>query len=117
MGTIFVPADWLLLAGGQKAEVTVAALDRGSGADIGRVNAWFESEPGKKVTTEIPLAVGRKPQAAVTLEPCSLTLQRDVLHVVVASVAGAELWRKRIPVMIVPEAPRWPRLSCGCRRS
>jgi len=111
LGTIFVPADWLLLAGGQKAEVTVAALDRGSGADIGRVNAWFESEPGKKVTTEIPLAVGRKPQAAVTLEPCSLTLQRDVLHVVVASVAGAELWRKRIPVMIVPEAPRWPRFG------
>ena len=45
LGTILVPADWLLLAGGQKATVEVAALSRSNDMPGARVAAWYESAP------------------------------------------------------------------------
>jgi hypothetical protein len=39
LGTILVPADWLLLAGGQKATVELAALNRGNDLSAGHATA------------------------------------------------------------------------------
>jgi len=107
LGTILVPGDWLLLAGGQKAEVDVAALSRSRDVPA-RVAAWYESAPAGKVAAELPLAQGRKAQRSLSLPACSTTLERDVLHVAIAGPDGTELWRKATPVMIVPKPPQWP---------
>ena len=61
LGTILVPHDWLLLAGGQKATVEVAALNRGSGCPRGACQS-----PGtnrfqeKKATVSMPLKPGER---------------------------------------------------------
>ena len=60
LGTILVPADWLLLAGGQKASVEVAALSRRVDLSAGRVTTWYESAPQQKATAAIPLPKGAR---------------------------------------------------------
>jgi hypothetical protein len=108
LGTILVPADWLLLAGGQKSSVEVAALQRSGGSAAGRATAWYESAPRQEAAATMPLAQGHKAQVTVTLGPCSQTLQRDVLHVAIKAADGKELWQKQIRVMIVPDPPKLP---------
>ncbi|MBM4042096.1 MAG: hypothetical protein FJ290_26670 [Planctomycetes bacterium] len=108
LGTILVPADWLLLAGGQKASVEVAALSRSGDVSAARATAWYESAPRKKVTAAMPLAQGRKAQVSLALGPCSKSLERDVLHVAITGADGKELWHKQIRAMIVPKPPKRP---------
>ena len=97
LGTILVPADWLLLAGGQKANVAVAAISRSGDFSAGRVTTWYESAPQQKSTSAIPLPQGRKAQVTVALGPCSQTLERDVLHVAIEAGDSRELWHKTDP--------------------
>jgi hypothetical protein len=111
LGTILVPADWLLLAGGQKATVEVAALSRTSEVPGARVAAWYESAPEQRVAAGMPLSQGRKARATLGLGHSSRPPKEDVLHVAIADGAGKELWHKTIRVMRVPEAPRWPRFG------
>ena len=111
LGTIFVPADWLLLADGQKATVDVAALNRGADVAAARVTAWYQSAAEQKASAEVPLTGGRKALARLDLRPHSRPLKQDWLHVVVAGGTGKELWRKTIHVMLVPEAPHWPQFG------
>ena len=40
--------------------------------------------------------------------PASRTLKRDVLHVAIVDGTGKEMWRKDIPVMLIPDPPQWP---------
>ena len=108
LGTILVPADWLLLAGGQKASVEVAALSRNGDGPAARAVAWYESAPRKKTTAAMPLAQGRKAQVGLKLASCSKRLERDVLHVAITAADGKELWHKQIRVMVVPKPPKWP---------
>ena len=108
LGTVLVPADWLLLAGGQKANVEVATVNRNGEPLAGRVTAWYESAPQQRVAAPIPLEQGRKAQVTLALGPCSQTLQRDALHVSIAGADGHELWQKQIRTMIVPKPPAWP---------
>jgi len=108
LGTILVPADWLLLAGGQRASVQVAALSRNGEVPDARAVAWYESAPRQKAATVFPLQQGRKAQASIELKPCSGALERDALHVVITGAEGKELWHKQIRVMIVPKPPNWP---------
>ena len=61
LGTILVPHDWLLLAGGQKATVEVAAMNRGADAPGAHAIAWYESVPGEKAAVQMPLKPGEKP--------------------------------------------------------
>ena len=108
MGTIFVPADWLLLAGGQKAEVEVAVLNRGGDASGAAAIAWYESAPDHRAKTDLALNPGRKAGAKLAMGPASRTLKRDTLHVAIVDGTGQEMWRKDIPVMLIPDPPKWP---------
>lgn len=108
LGTVLVPADWLLLAGGQKAVVEMAAVNRNADPQAGRVLAWYESSPQQKVTASLLLAQGQKSQASLELGPCSSSLERDVLRVSIEGNDGRELWQKQIPTMIVPTPPACP---------
>ncbi|MBN2294119.1 MAG: hypothetical protein JXM70_16955 [Pirellulales bacterium] len=108
LGTILVPDDWLLLAGGQKAQVELVALNRNSKLSSGQAVAWYESAPGRRATTAMRLTPGQKTKTILAPGPCSRTLKRDTLHVVIESGNGKELWHKQIQVMIVPEPPKWP---------
>jgi hypothetical protein len=56
LGTVLPPANWLLLAGGQKVEVEVAALNRGGAVPGAVVNAWYESSPDQKVKANLALS-------------------------------------------------------------
>ena len=111
LGTIFVPAHWLLLAGGQKAEIEVAALSRREDLARVSVSVWYQSTPRQKVKSALALSPGHKVQVKLNLGPCSTTLKQDTLHVVLTDSKGRDLWRKDIPVMLVPEVPSWPRFG------
>ncbi|HVW85912.1 MAG TPA: hypothetical protein VHB50_14580, partial [Bryobacteraceae bacterium] len=56
LGTILIPADWLLIAAGQKAVIDVAAISWRRDFSGAHVKAWFESS-GK--ATESGLALER----------------------------------------------------------
>lgn len=108
LGAILVPADWLLLAGGQKAYVTVAALNRTNDISAARTTAWYNSSPQNKVNEPLSLAQGKRAQKDLTLPACSKTLENDILHISIEDAEGKELWHKQIQVMIVPKQPTWP---------
>ena len=111
LGAILPPADWLLLAGGQEAEVEVAALSRNRDLSGAFAAAWYESAPDHRVKIELALREGVKAQAKLSLGPAPKTLQRDTLHVAIVDGQGKEVWRKDIRVMLVPEPPKWPRFG------
>jgi hypothetical protein len=108
LGTVLVPADWLLLAGGQKAYVTVAALNRGNDIASPMVKAWYNSAPQNKVDQQLPLSQGNRVQKDLLLPECSRILENDILHVSIENSGGKELWHKEIKVMIVPNQPTLP---------
>ena len=108
LGTIFPPADWLLLAGGQRAEVQAAALSRVADHSGASLVAWYESAPDKQVKTALALLPGQRAQARLSMAPAVKTLERDALHVAIVDRAGKEIWRKDIRVMLVPDPPKWP---------
>ena len=110
-GAILVPDGWLLLAGGQKAEVEVAALSRSGDIPGAVINAWYESAPNQKVKARFALNENRKARAKTSLRGCSRELKQDTLHVAIANGTGKEIWRKDIRVMIVPEPPQVPRFG------
>jgi hypothetical protein len=111
LGVIFPPANWLLLAGGQQANVEVLALLRGLDSPTARVTTWYESAPEEKATVAMPLIAGRKTRATLNAGPGARGQTQDVLHVELADAAGRALWQKAIRVMRVPEAPRFPRFG------
>jgi hypothetical protein len=111
LGTVFVPADWLLLAGGQKAEVEVAALDRSTEIIGAAVAAWYESAPDEKIKAGLTLNRGTVARQKLALGPCSKVLKRDTLHVAIVDDAGKAFWTKDIPVMLIPQPASWPKFG------
>ncbi len=116
LGTILVPHDWLLLAGGQKAAVEVAALNRGADASGARAIAWYESAPGEKTQVPMPLKPGEKARATLAVGAGARTVKKDALHVTIVDAEGKELWRKTIRVMRVPDPPPCPRFGAVATR-
>jgi hypothetical protein len=108
LGAILVPYDWLLLAGGQKANVTVAGLKRTSNISNSRITAWYCSAPKNKVIEPLSLTQGSIVKKEMTLPPCSKSLETDTLRVSIEDAEGKELWHKQIIVMIVPDPPVLP---------
>jgi hypothetical protein len=108
LNSILVPANWLLLAGGQKAYVTVAALNRGKNNSAAKATAWYKSLPQNRVSEELKLSPGNKVQKELSLPECSRTLENDTLNVSIEDAKGNELWHKKIKVMIVPNPPTLP---------
>lgn len=111
LGTILVPQNWLLLTGGQAANVEVAALSRGDDMAGATASAWYESAPQTRATAALPLSRDRRQMVKLALAGSSTTLERDTLHATIADGAGRELWRKDLPVMLVQQPPRWPRFG------
>lgn len=104
LGTILVPYDWLLLAGGQAAVIEVAALTRARALPEARLRAWFAG--GQPVDTALALVPNQRVTTAVRL-PLTGRGNSTTLHV--ALVEGArELWRKQIRTMVVRRPPRLP---------
>jgi len=108
LGTILVPHDWLLLRGGQKAYVEVAAIDHSADLRAGKLLAWYESAPKAPITADLNLERGQRWQQKLVLPASSSTAERDSLHLSIASAEGKELWHKKIPVMVVPRPPKVP---------
>lgn len=111
LGAVLVPADWLLLATGQKAQVEVAAISRTQDRQEASVAAWFEGEPQKKVTAPLDLIKFRRQQTQLELPMPSTTRDLDILHVTISGGEGVELWHKKIQTMLVHELPHWPRFG------
>jgi hypothetical protein len=108
LGAILVPHDWLLLRGGQKAHLEVAAIDHSADRRVVKLSAWYESAPKAPVTVDLTLERGQRWQRKLTVPASSSTAERDTLHVSLASAEGKEVWRKKVPVMLVPRPPKVP---------
>ncbi|HBE42698.1 MAG TPA: hypothetical protein DDW27_16145 [Bacteroidales bacterium] len=108
LGTILVPANWLLLAGGQKAYVTLAVLNRSQDNLAACSKIWYNSAPQNKVIEPLTLNQGNRVQKDLSLPACSKSLQKDILHLSVENAEGKELWHKEIKVMIVQNPPALP---------
>ena len=108
LGTILVPADWLLLAGGQNARVDVAAISRARDVSGAKVMAWFESAPQEKASTKVKLGKNSQVRVSLQLPGGSLVAERDVLHVSLQDESARELWHKQITTMRVTKSPQWP---------
>jgi len=116
LGAILPPADWLVLAGGQKASVAVAALTRSADTADGQAVAWYESAPQRKVSAALPLRKGVKARVGLSPGACSAALEKDTLHVSITGDGGRELWHRRIRTMIVPRPPTWPKFGAVSTR-
>jgi hypothetical protein len=110
LGTILVPADWLLLGPGQGGVVEVASLSRAAGRPGARLSAWFESAPTVRSSIGLPLPSGRRVRGRLRLPTAPHGLDRDLLHVALAD-DNAELWHKTIRTMLVHNAPSLPRFG------
>jgi len=108
LGAILVPYDWLLLGGGQKGSLEVAAVSYRRESRRGQVSAWFESAAQSKATRAVELSSGKKTQFTMPLPVAPSTVEKDVLHVAVAAEDGKELWHKKIQTMRVNQPPRLP---------
>jgi hypothetical protein len=107
LGTILVPADWLLIAAGQKAVIEVAAVSYRHAIADAHVKAWFESS---KRTVEAGLSLETNDRAVRKLEtgPLSSGPEQDTLHVAILRSDGSELWHKQIRTMFVADRPKLP---------
>jgi hypothetical protein len=108
LGTILVPADWLLLAPGQKTLVEIAAIHQTQ--DLGRVQAaaWFESSAKDKTGSELQLPKGKRVEAVLSMPATTGQPDRDVLYVNLTSSNGQELWHKKITTLRANRAPVLP---------
>jgi hypothetical protein len=113
LGAILVPSDWLLLAGGQKGTIDVAAICRTGNMPGARVTAWFGSAPAEKSLAEVPLAKDCRAQIRLPLPPVPAQTDRDVLRVSVAAPGEPEIWHKTIQTMIVHRPPHWPQFGAA----
>lgn len=108
LGTILVPADWLLLRNGQSAAVEVAAIDASGATGKATVRAWFAGNPGRAAEAALELAGGRKGTAKLVVSSDGISGERDDLHVSISGAGGKPLWQKRIRTMLVANPPRLP---------
>ncbi len=116
LGTILVPAGWLLLGPGQPATLEIAAISRTRALSESRMKAWFESAPARFTSSSLPLRAGEKARRVLKLPAAPTVGDRDVLSIVVDDGAGGELWRKAIPVMLVHNPPRRPSFGATYER-
>jgi len=109
LGAILVPHDWLLLRGGQKAKIEVAAIDHSADLRAGKLSAWFESSPKAPVAVDLNLERGQRWQQTLILPASSSTAERDTAsHQSLRAVKARNCGRKKVPVMLVPRPPRVP---------
>ncbi len=111
LGTILVPEGWLLLGPGQSAKLEAAAISRTQSWPRARLTARFESTTDAASSVLYPLQVGVRATAQLQVPPAPAGRDRDVLLVAIDNGDGQELWRKKVPVMLVLEPLRHPRFG------
>ena len=113
LGTVLVPAGWLLLGHGQSASLEVAAYCPRQSHPSAAVCAWFESAPSARSSTPFPITAGRRTTIRLGLPPTPPHGTSDSLHIELRGNEPTALWKKTIPVMIVREAPKlkWTPMS------
>jgi hypothetical protein len=107
LGTIFVPSDWLLLAAGQKALLSIAAISHDQAFPDLRVKAWFASS-NHAVEAKLNLVTNSRSVSELQVGPVLSGPADDSLHVTLTSANGNELWHKEIRTMFVAERPQLP---------
>ncbi|HTL68696.1 MAG TPA: hypothetical protein VL200_13620, partial [Lacunisphaera sp.] len=107
LGTVLVPHDTLLLAGGQRAEIEVAALSRTTSYPDARLKAWFDGET--PVERGLRLIRGQRVMERLELSH-QATADRTTLHLALVD-GGHELWRKDLATMIIAHPPAVPRFG------
>ena len=103
-----MPYDWLLLAGGQKANLELAAISYHKDLPVARISAWFDSNASEKVEHALQLSSGKKVQLVMPLPAAGSGPEKDILQVAIWDGAGKELWGKKIQTMRVHQPPRLP---------
>ena len=116
LGTILVPAGWLLLGPEQGASLEFAAISRTRDVPQARLKTSFKSVPATVVTSAVPLRAGVRTRLDLKLPPAPPTEERDFLAVILDDGAGNVLWRKEIPVMLVHNPPPRPRFGATYER-
>ena len=116
LGTILVPAGWLLLGPGHSATLEIAAISRTRDFPKAQWKAWFESAPARVAVRPLRVRAGVKLRHSFKLPEAPSAGDRDVLTVVVEDGDGRELWQKAIPVMLVRNPPRHPAFSATYER-
>ena len=116
LGTILVPAGWLLLAPDQSASLEPAAVNRTSDVAGARLRAWFESDPGRVASTAVDLRAGLRVKQSLALPQAPPGRDRDTLRVLLDDGQGHTLWKKTITTMLVPDPPRWPKFGATTTR-
>jgi hypothetical protein len=111
LGTVLFPADWLLLAKGQRAIVEVAAISHAHDITGDRAAAWFESTPGEKETANITAEREGRADVKLIFPPTPAAVKDDILHITITDSQGNELWHKQIKTMLVSDPPHWPRFG------
>jgi hypothetical protein len=111
LGTILVPQGWLLLGPGQSAKLEAAAISRTQSWPRAQLTARFESSKDAASAVSLPLEQGARATAVLPVPPAPAGRDRDVLSIAIENGDGKELWRKRIPVMLVAEPLRHPRFG------
>lgn len=104
LGTVLVPHDWLLLAGGQSAEIEVAALSHDRELRDGRLRAWFKG--GQPVETPMPIVANTRVVKKMRV-PLDVAGDRSVLYVRLTE-GERVVWSKEIRTMIAGTRPPWP---------
>ncbi|QEH33436.1 hypothetical protein OJF2_19380 [Aquisphaera giovannonii] len=110
LGTILVPAGWLLLGPGQAGILEVAALSRVADRPHASVRARFASGSAAQAAA-LPLIRGKRARAEVRMAMPPGQSDRDTLRVELVGEDGTRLWGKDIPVMIVRRPPDLPRFG------
>jgi hypothetical protein len=108
LGTILVPADWLLFAEGQGGFIDVAAISRDRDIPGASVVAWFESSPSEAISSPFPLKRNRRADTQVPLPRPRGGPDQDRLRVSIVTEPEDELWSKRIRILRVSNPPELP---------
>jgi len=104
LGTILVPHDWLLVAGGQSATIDVAVISRTRNIPKARLRAWFQG--GKPLEAGLPLAANQRATKELRL-PITVEGDHSILRMRLMD-GDRELWKKDIQTMVIAQRPRWP---------
>jgi hypothetical protein len=116
LGTILVPAGWLLVGPRQSATLEFAAISRLETFPRAQLRTAFESAPQRSTSATIALAAERLARDRIPLPEPPRDREHDSLNLVLDDGNGRTLWRKTIPVMLVPNPPRRPRFGATYER-
>lgn len=99
MGTILVPADWLLLEQGELSAIQFAAVNRDASVKEFELNTWFSSDTAKRSVVKIMLEADKREIFHIT-SPASKNQEKDVLNIALTNNKGTQIWKKEIQVML-----------------